>query len=351
MFNTHAHPQAKPRKLKDFSEGSRTVRTITMILSVLGGIALWTLLSMLPGVGSILAGPQDIIEKALPDYEGIYPAMVQEFAARFAADVKYINREDDAGDHGLRTSKTQYQPIEILDKYSVKVKNELYHVEKIPELETERLVLDAITEEDIPAFRQRMAAETNACLQRRNSAAGISAMLARPIAARPVSMICTREAAPWAWIAWARRESPSIQTSSSRQSVSRFSRIRRTEQASRMIRPAPPSAKAVYRPRCRPVTSPSGETTPKSEIGGTTIRFLSTVRQTARGRRKCSMQRRSFPGSYLEAPDGFLWQCQRSRPSPAPPSRLPSVTGIRLAAAPAGVREERSTPAAAARAA
>ena len=67
MFNTHAHPQAKPRKLKDFSEGSRTVRTITMILSVLGGIALWTLLSMLPGVGSILAGPQDIIEKALPE--------------------------------------------------------------------------------------------------------------------------------------------------------------------------------------------------------------------------------------------------------------------------------------------
>ena len=96
----------------------------------------------------------DHIEKALPDYEGIYPAMVQEFAARFAADVKYINREDDAGDHGLRTSKTQYQPIEILDKYSVKVKNELYHVEKIPELETERLVLDAITEEDIPAYNR-----------------------------------------------------------------------------------------------------------------------------------------------------------------------------------------------------
>lgn len=96
----------------------------------------------------------DHIEKALPDYEGIYPAMVQEFARIFASDVQYINREDDAGDRGLRTSKMQYQPIEILEKYSVKVKNELYHVEKIPVLETERLTLDAITEEDIPAYNR-----------------------------------------------------------------------------------------------------------------------------------------------------------------------------------------------------
>jgi len=48
----------------------------------------------------------------------------------------------------------QYQPIEILDKYYIKVKNELYHVEKIPVLETERLTLDAITEEDIPAYNR-----------------------------------------------------------------------------------------------------------------------------------------------------------------------------------------------------
>lgn len=96
----------------------------------------------------------DHIEKALPEYEGIYPAMVQEFARVFAGDVKYINREDDSGDRGLRTSKMQYQPIEILEKYYVKVKNELYHVEKIPVLETERLTLDAITESDIPAYNR-----------------------------------------------------------------------------------------------------------------------------------------------------------------------------------------------------
>ena len=39
----------------------------------------------------------DHIEKALTDYEGIYPATVQEFAKAFAQNVRYINREDDAG--------------------------------------------------------------------------------------------------------------------------------------------------------------------------------------------------------------------------------------------------------------
>ena len=46
----------------------------------------------------------DHIEKALPEYEGVYPAMVQAFAKTFTHDVKYINREDDAGSSGLRTS-------------------------------------------------------------------------------------------------------------------------------------------------------------------------------------------------------------------------------------------------------
>lgn len=57
----------KIRKLKDFSDGSPRTRLITNILSVLGGILIWWLLSMLPGVGVILAGPQDIVKKALPE--------------------------------------------------------------------------------------------------------------------------------------------------------------------------------------------------------------------------------------------------------------------------------------------
>ena len=57
----------KQRKLKDFSDGKQSVRTITMILSVVCGILLWWGVSNLKGVGSIIAGPQDIIKNALPE--------------------------------------------------------------------------------------------------------------------------------------------------------------------------------------------------------------------------------------------------------------------------------------------
>ena len=51
------------------------------------------------------------IEKALYGYEGVYPATVQAFAQEFAVDgVRWLNREHDAGDKGLRTSKLQYLP-------------------------------------------------------------------------------------------------------------------------------------------------------------------------------------------------------------------------------------------------
>lgn len=57
----------KVRKLKDFSDGPASARTIKHILSLACGILIWWLLSMMPGVGVILAGPQDIIRKALPE--------------------------------------------------------------------------------------------------------------------------------------------------------------------------------------------------------------------------------------------------------------------------------------------
>lgn len=96
----------------------------------------------------------DHIEKALPGYDGIYPAMVQAFAQRFTDDVLYINREDDAGDRGLRTSKMQYQPQAILEKYQIRIKNELYYIDRIPTLRTLRLTMNAITEADIPDYNR-----------------------------------------------------------------------------------------------------------------------------------------------------------------------------------------------------
>ena len=93
------------------------------------------------------------IEKALYSYTGVYPALVQEFAGMFGEGCAYINREDDAGDRGLRTSKLQYGPMKLRSKYCVEVRNELEHrVKDIPTLHSARLTLDALREEDIPAY-------------------------------------------------------------------------------------------------------------------------------------------------------------------------------------------------------
>ena len=57
----------KVRKLKDFSDGPASARHIKHILSLVCGVLIWWLLSLMPGVGVILAGPQDIIRKAHPE--------------------------------------------------------------------------------------------------------------------------------------------------------------------------------------------------------------------------------------------------------------------------------------------
>ena len=93
------------------------------------------------------------IEKALYSYTGVYPALVQSFAGAFGGDCQWIDREDDAADRGLRTSKLQYGPAKLAPKYRFEPQNELLsHVKSIPELKTERLTLSPLTEADIPAY-------------------------------------------------------------------------------------------------------------------------------------------------------------------------------------------------------
>ena len=88
------------------------------------------------------------IEKGLPQYEGVYPFMVQSFAAAHSQGLTWINREDDAGDRGLRTSKLQYLPSDMGAKVRLRARNELAALTEIPVLRSERLVLDGLREED-----------------------------------------------------------------------------------------------------------------------------------------------------------------------------------------------------------
>lgn len=64
------------------------------------------------------------IEKANRDYLGCYQMLVAQFAQMYAGGATlFINREDDAGDAGLRTSKLSYKPILLLEKHMVKVES------------------------------------------------------------------------------------------------------------------------------------------------------------------------------------------------------------------------------------
>ena len=75
-------------------------------------------------VGEIVADTLYVhVEKARLDYPGAYQAIVSEYAKNtLHEDTRFINREDDSGEEGLRTSKLAYQPLALLNKYFVTVK-------------------------------------------------------------------------------------------------------------------------------------------------------------------------------------------------------------------------------------
>lgn len=56
------------------------------------------------------------IEKGLPAFRGVYPMLIQLEAGAYP-DVKYINREEDDGNEGLRRSKESYHPVMLTQKY------------------------------------------------------------------------------------------------------------------------------------------------------------------------------------------------------------------------------------------
>ncbi|MBQ2704577.1 MAG: DUF2156 domain-containing protein [Clostridia bacterium] len=59
------------------------------------------------------------IEKADRGVKGAYQTLNNRFAACFGKNAEYINREDDAGDEGLRKAKLAYHPVKLLEKFVV----------------------------------------------------------------------------------------------------------------------------------------------------------------------------------------------------------------------------------------
>ena len=63
------------------------------------------------------------IEKADISYGGAYQMLTNQFLQMYASseDIKFVNREEDCGDEGLRKSKMSYHPIELIEKNTVKI--------------------------------------------------------------------------------------------------------------------------------------------------------------------------------------------------------------------------------------
>ena len=56
------------------------------------------------------------IEKAYADVQGAYTIINQQFLAHEAVQYKYVNREEDLGDPGLRQAKESYRPVFLVEK-------------------------------------------------------------------------------------------------------------------------------------------------------------------------------------------------------------------------------------------
>ena len=97
--------------LKDFIENMFNLLQVGLMIKVDGKIVAIS-------IGEVVNETLIVhVEKALTEYDGVYPFMANEFAKKYAVGkVKYINREEDCGDQGLRISKLQYHPIDVKEK-------------------------------------------------------------------------------------------------------------------------------------------------------------------------------------------------------------------------------------------
>lgn len=64
---SNVNSKPKVRRLKDFSNGNKRSKTLITILSIVGGIIVWTILSQLPSLKVFLASPWQVIKALISE--------------------------------------------------------------------------------------------------------------------------------------------------------------------------------------------------------------------------------------------------------------------------------------------
>ena len=112
-------------------EGSTGIEEARMVMEVfdnydayglLGGMLMVDNRPIALSAGEIIRDTLFVhIEKANTAFSGAYQMMVNSFALHYGGGLRFINREEDVGDAGLRTSKLSYHPICLLEKHLVEI--------------------------------------------------------------------------------------------------------------------------------------------------------------------------------------------------------------------------------------
>ena len=106
-------------------EAEHTATCRLLSLPGLGGMCADVLLAggrpVAMAMGEVLGDTLYVhVEKAFREVPGAYQMIVREFTARHTGDgVRYVNREEDDGNEGLRTAKEALHPVALLEKCEV----------------------------------------------------------------------------------------------------------------------------------------------------------------------------------------------------------------------------------------
>jgi len=87
------------------------------VLKIKGEIQAFTVASELNSETAVV-----LFEKARPELRGIYQAINQQFCENMLSGYKWINREQDSGDEGLRRAKLSYNPARLEMKYILRLR-------------------------------------------------------------------------------------------------------------------------------------------------------------------------------------------------------------------------------------